>query len=68
MKKLIALFSVVFLLTTVFPAFADDINGVGEIHANKLNVRTEPDTDADIIGALYDGEQIDIITKTNKTC
>ncbi len=56
-----------FLIMTASPSFADDINGVGEIHASKLNVRAEPDTGADIIGALYDGDNIDIITKTNKT-
>ena len=67
MKRLLS-----FVLTALFmfmstAVFADDINGVGEIHASMLNVRAEPNTDADIIGSLYDGEQINIITKTNKT-
>ena len=67
MKKILsfvlaALF--VFMSTAVF---ADDINGVGEIHASQLNVRSAPDTGSKIIGELKDGDSVDIITKTNIT-
>ena len=67
MKRLLS-----FVLTALFmfmstAVFADDINGVGEIHASQLNVRSAPDTDAKIIGELKDGDSVDIITKTNKT-
>lgn len=59
------------LALTLFFMFAfsvvyasDEINAVGEVTASSLNVRTAPDGESDIIGALETGAQVNIITKT----
>ncbi len=41
-----------------------DINAVGAVDANSLNVRALPSMDAAIVGTLYNGQTIHIITKT----
>lgn len=65
MKKLLCLLLTV-LFVSATPVFADDINGYGTVYATKLNVRQNPSADAKIIGALYDGSNVSVVTKTGE--
>ncbi len=62
MKKWIAPLALILLLFPV--GAAADTNAVGAVDASSLNVRTMPSMSAGVMGKLYSGQQINIITKT----
>jgi len=43
---------------------AADTNAVGAVDASSLNIRSAPSMDASVLGKLYNGQKINIITKT----
>lgn len=62
MKKWLMLAALALLL---FPmGAAADTNAVGAVDATTLNVRVAPSMGAGVMGQLYNGQQINIITKT----
>jgi cell wall-associated NlpC family hydrolase len=61
-QRLLLLFAVFLLVTTAVSA--DEINAVGEVTADALNVRSQPSESGEIIGTLKTGEIVNIITKT----
>ncbi len=62
MKKRIALLAAALLALPV--GAAADTNAVGAVDATTLNVRSAPSMDAGVLGQLYSGQQMNIITKT----
>lgn len=63
MKKRIMLLSAAFLAALPMAAVADT-NAVGAVDATSLNVRSAPSMDAGVLGQLYNGQEMNIITKT----
>lgn len=62
MKKRIAFLAAALLLVPM--GAAADTNAVGAVDATSLNVRSAPQMDAPVLGQLYSGQQMNIITKT----
>ncbi len=62
MKKWIALLSAALALVPM--GAAADTNAVGAVDATTLNVRSAPSMEAGVLGQLYSGQQMNIITKT----
>ena len=65
MKRIICLIISALLMLSVH-VFADDVNGHGLVDATTLNVREKPSTDSRIIGTLYNGSNVEVITKTGE--
>ena len=65
MKKIFCLIFTALLIFTV-PALADDVNGHGKVEATSLNIRETPSKTARVIGTLYDGESVSVVTKTGE--
>ncbi len=62
MKKWLTLISFVLLLSPL--SAKADVNAVGAVDATSLNVRSAPSKTASVMGELYSGQQMNIITKT----
>ena len=61
MKKIIPFLAALSLLAPMGAAAA---NGVGNVEASDLNVRSAPSMDAAVLGRLNTGQKVNIITKT----
>lgn len=66
MKIKLLNFLLIFAMLSPISAIAADINGSGVVDADVLNVRLTPDMEGEICGKLFDGEKVDIITKTGQ--
>lgn len=62
MKKWIA--GILAACSLVPTAALADTNAVGAVDASSLNIRSAPSMDAPVLGKLYNGQKINIITKT----
>lgn len=62
MKKKIAFCILALLLLPI--AVSADTNAVGAVDASSLNVRVAPSMQAGVMGQLYSGQKMNIITKT----